>query len=91
MKKIPKPDDSVILNSMVSRDAIVHRLRKYGFIEIAILNHFLHFFCGSVPDRASFLYIKEKLKECLDIHNNGSDYFLEIHRLVLDIDHVISI
>ncbi|SFT84422.1 hypothetical protein SAMN05192562_102440 [Kosakonia arachidis] len=78
-------------DQMVSRDAIVDRLRKYGFIEIATLNHFLYFFCGIVPDRASYLYIKEKLQECLDIHNNGSDYFLEIHRLVQDIDYAMSI
>lgn len=94
MKKVLKTDGSVImdpLNSTVSRDAIINRLGKYGFIEIDNLNHFLYFFCGIVPDRASYLYIKEKLQECLDIHNNGSDYFLEIHKLVRDIDHSMSV
>lgn len=74
----------------VSRDAIIHKLRKYGFTEIATVVHFLVSFCDDVPDHAAYIYIKEKLAECLDIHDNSSDYFIEIHQLIDEIDHVIA-
>lgn len=79
------------LQLMVCRNAIIYRLRKYGFIEIAILIEFLNAFCDDVPDQASYLYIKEKIKQCLDIHDNGSDYFYDMHRLLVDVEHVIAI
>lgn len=80
-----------LLKLMICRNAIIYRLHKYGFIEVTALIEFLKAFCDDVPDRASYLYIKEKLKECLDMHDNGNDYFYDMHRLLVDIEHVIAI
>lgn len=90
LKKSKKIHNSTLLRFMICRNAIIYRLRKYGFSEVAVLMDFLKLFCDDVPDRASYLYIKEKLKECLDIHDNGGDYFSDMHRVVLDVEHVIS-
>ncbi|MCI1898148.1 MAG: hypothetical protein LKI85_07160 [Enterobacter sp.] len=80
----------VKLQLTISRDAIIYKLRKYGFVEVATIIHFLISFCDAVPDRAAYGYIREKLGECLDIHDNGSEYFNEIRQIIHEIDHVIA-
>ncbi|WP_054480748.1 hypothetical protein [Photorhabdus heterorhabditis] len=84
-------NDLARMQLMICRNAIIDRLHKYGFIEVAVLIEFLKAFCDDVPDRASYFYIKEKLKECLDIHDNGSDYFYDMHGLLMDVEHIIAI
>lgn len=75
----------------VSKKSLILRLSKYGFVEISNLMNFVTLLCDEVPGYAEYLYINAKLREYLDVHDNGSDYFHEIHMLVLETEIIIDL
>lgn len=73
----------------LSRDAIIYRLRKYGFSEVATVIYFLDSICDLIPDNASYRFVRDKVQECLDMHDNGGDYFNDMRILIKEIDYLL--
>lgn len=67
--------------SPVARNALIKRLGFYGFIECAELVTFLQIICNDEPGACELRYIRDKVQQCLDIHDNQNDYFSELRRV----------
>lgn len=74
--------------SLNRRDLIEH-VKPYGFVETSCILRFLENVCGPNPDECAFLYIRGKLDECLRKHDNGSEYFSAMRRLLRDLDYLL--
>lgn len=70
----------------ISRNALVNVLNKYDYCEIRHVVLFLHQLQSCIPDRASCIYMREKLDECLKNHDNGCDHFQEIRMILVKIN-----
>jgi hypothetical protein len=69
------------LSEPISSQALMDIVRHYGFIECGQLLTFLGSVCGTLPDISELLYIRDKLRECLNNHDNHSVYFCELREL----------
>jgi hypothetical protein len=70
----------------MTREDLIKIFKKYGFIECADILSFLEFVCTKYPDRCAYIYIINKLTECLINHDNDSDYFNELNVLAKNIN-----
>lgn len=65
-------------------------LQGYHFIECTDIITFLDLFCSAGIEKNEFFYTERKLKQCLDTHDNGSDYFSELrsaYKTMTDMKH----
>ena len=67
----------------ISCDELSTKLNHYGFIECHEMINFLEFVCDKKPDRLALNWLKGKVTQCLEIHDNGSDYFDELRVIKL--------
>ncbi|QAB32674.1 hypothetical protein EPK90_22895 (plasmid) [Pantoea ananatis] len=57
---------------------VVARLGRYGFTECSMLRAFILCICGDTPGPPELCYIRLKLRECLDRHDDGSVWFADL-------------
>jgi len=65
-------------------------LQGYHFMECTDILTFLDLFCPAGIEKNEFFYIARKLKQCLETHDNGSDYFSELrsaYKSMTDVKH----
>ncbi|HCD3190872.1 TPA: hypothetical protein NBM92_005237 [Klebsiella oxytoca] len=73
----------------ISRNALINALSKYDYCETRHAVEFLSQLQSCIPDRASCIYIREKLDECLKNHDNGCGHFQEIRLIVVKINQYL--
>lgn len=73
----------------LSRSDLLERIKPYGFIETSSVLSFLENVCNPAPDECAFMYIRNKIDECLSHHDNGSDYFSALRSLLKDLDYIL--
>jgi len=54
------------------------RLERYGFTECSMLRAFILCICGDTVGPPELGYIRLKLRECLDRHDDGSAWFADL-------------
>ncbi len=75
----------------LNKKSLTAAIRHYGFIECQDILSFLNYVCGIYPDRCSLIWLKEKTSECLDKHDDGSEYFTMLRTLVNEFEYALSI
>ena len=73
----------------ISRNALISVLKKYDYCETRHVVIFLSLLQDCIPDRASCIYIREKLDECLKKHDNGCNHFQEIRLVLMKINQYL--
>ncbi len=73
----------------LSRQALIDRLSHYGFIECGMMLTFLHMICDVTLGVGELTYLRDKIKECLNEHDNQSDYFNDLRKLYAHLDEGI--
>ncbi|WP_277973456.1 hypothetical protein [Pantoea agglomerans] len=66
----------------ISRNALLSELNRYNFVEVSEVVMFLQLICPTVPGGTHIRYMHEKLTECLENHDNGSDRFNRLRGIV---------
>jgi len=61
--------------------SLADRLGHFGFTECSTLRAFILCICGGTPGPAELGYIRLKLRECLDRHDNGSAWFADLREV----------
>lgn len=70
----------------ISRRNLISRLIPYGFIECMTLRCFAEYVCDYYPGPCELVYIRDKLEECLDKHDNGSSWFEDLRSMRNEIE-----
>lgn len=76
--------------SIMMSDEIYYRVSGYGFIERADIITFLKCACGKPLDYSALLWIQEKVRRCLYLHDNDTQYFERLRRLKHEMSITIS-
>lgn len=79
------------MDRAISRNVLIRVFEKYSFSETNELIVFMKSVCPPIPDRAASVFLKVKLEECLENHDNGSSYLDEIKCIVKKLEvHIKS-
>lgn len=73
-----KNTDTGRATSLFSATDLALRLGQYGFTECSTLRTFILCICGDTPGIPELGYIRLKLRECLDRHDDGSAWFADL-------------
>ncbi|MGR3184276.1 hypothetical protein [Enterobacter cancerogenus] len=65
-------------------------LKRYGFIEVAYILHFLNVFCQGTLRESDCLYIRNELARCLKKNDDTSEYFIPLRELATELDCLIE-
>ncbi|MEZ7211971.1 hypothetical protein [Pantoea ananatis] len=68
-------------------------LKGYHFVECTDIITFLNLFCSAGIEKNELFYTEMKIKQCIDTHDNGSDYFSELraaYKSITDMKHAYT-
>lgn len=75
-----------VSQSLLGRQLLIQRIGYYSFIECASMINFLQYICDDQPGLPELCYLQEKIRECLQVHDNQDDYFTDLRQVSKDID-----
>lgn len=78
-------------SAKVTSDVLSTELNHYGFIECHEMKNFLEFVCDKKPDVLALCWLEGKVNQCLEIHDNGSDYFERLRAIKLLIHEALMV
>lgn len=71
-----------------SQHCLANRIASYGFRECATLAFFMKYICECPPGPADFFYMRRKLRDCLERHDDGSSWFTDLRAIASEIDKI---
>ncbi|EOI3545502.1 hypothetical protein ACU9D5_001214 [Cronobacter dublinensis] len=66
----------------LSKNHLSEIIQHYGFIDCGQALTFLKYVCDEYPDEIDLTWIYGKINQCLRTHDNGSEYFNRLRRLM---------
>ncbi|MBU9828516.1 hypothetical protein J1779_01045 [Rahnella sp. FC061912-K] len=67
--------------SMLKKSECINTLKKYGFVEISELIHYINSIEGTYIDSWDAKFVLDRVRYCLERHGDGGEYFTNLKSL----------
>lgn len=76
-------------DSMLKKNKCINTLKKYGFVEISELIHYINSIEGTYIDSWEAKFVLDRVSYCLERYGDEDEYFCSLKSLALQLKNLI--